>query len=348
MNSPQGAMEQLVTLTSLRDREQLDQGLAQALCRILDAHEAGVHRTIRDGEGQRRWFKCAKVTASGGFDCDPSWAEPESLPAFDDEPLRQQALEDPSMLQVPTRAPLPPGWLTVMPLNTDDGEVGVVELVTPDSLGIQAVRTVHTVLQVFDNFLRLLASSQRDPLTGLLNRQTFDTSFLSASLRRDMLAPGDTDRRQRVGDQWWLGVLDIDFFKKVNDQYGHLIGDEVLVLVARLMRQTFRHYDRLFRFGGEEFVVMVRCPEEAGALAAFDRFRQRVASYAFPQVGQVTVSVGFTSVQPSDSPSAAFSRADVAVYHAKHHGRNRVISHPELLRAGTIKDANLEGDVELF
>ncbi len=348
MSSQQGAIEQLVALTSLRDREQLDQGLAQALCRILSAHSAAVYRTVRDAQGERRWFKCALIRPGQALECDPSWADLDRLPTMADEPLKHQVLDDPSMLQVPTQPPLPPGWLTVMPLMSDDVEYGVVETVTAHSLTSQEVTTVYTLLQVFDNFQRLLASSQRDPLTGLLNRQTFDTSFLAASLPREMLTPGETDRRRVVGDQWWLGVIDIDFFKKVNDRFGHLIGDEVLVLVARLMRQTFRHYDRLFRFGGEEFVVMVRCPEADGAMKAFERFRCRVAQYPFPQVGQVTISVGFTSVLSSDTPSAAFSRADGAVYQAKHQGRNRVLSHADLVQSGAVVGTTHEGDVELF
>jgi len=348
MRSPHDAITQLVSLTALRDREQLDQGLAQAMQRMLMARSAAVYRLIQDREGERHWFTSALVLPGGGLSCDPSWADPACLPPLADFPLRQQSLEDPTVLQVPTHPPATPGWLSVLPLMADADQLGVVEVVTDESLSADSVRGLQTLLQVFDNFQRLLESSQRDPLTGLLNRQTFDTSFLAASLPHDALYIGQDERRRAVGDQWWLGVVDIDHFKRVNDRFGHLIGDEVLVLVARIMRQTFRHYDRLFRFGGEEFVVMLRCPEEAGAMLAFERFRQQMASYEFPQVGQVTVSIGFTEVLSSDAPSAAFSRADEAVYLAKGQGRNQVLSHAELIKAGAIQSASHEGDVELF
>ena len=86
----------------------------------------------------------------------------------------------------------------------------------------------------------------------------------------------------------------------------------------------------------------------AAAMAAFERFRVRMEQYSFPQAGQVTVSVGFTPVQSTDAPSAAFSRADEAVYQAKHQGRNRVLSHSALVQAGAVQDTSHEGDVELF
>jgi diguanylate cyclase (GGDEF)-like protein len=348
MPTPNDAITHLVSLTALRDREQLDQGLAQAVQRLLLATSAGVHRLIQDRAGARHWFTSALIRSEGVLSCDPSWADPASLPVLDDFPLRRQTLEDPTVLQVPTQPPLAAGWLTVLPLMADTDQQGVIEVVNEQSLSADEIRALQTLLQVFDNFQRLLESSQRDPLTGLLNRQTFDTSFLAASLPHKALSIGQDERRSVVGDQWWLGVIDIDHFKRVNDRFGHLIGDEVLVLVARIMRQTFRHYDRLFRFGGEEFVVMLRCPQASGAMLAFERFRQQMATYEFPQVGQVTVSIGFTEVLSSDAPSAAFSRADEAVYLAKDQGRNRVLSHADLMKAGTVQGASHEGGVELF
>ncbi len=348
MSIPQGALEHLVSLTALRDREQLDQGLAVAFSRILSVRSVGVYRVIQDREGGKHWFKCAYFRPDHPLECDPGWVDPTSLPAFDDMPLRQQVLEDPTVLQVPTLPPAEPGWCTLLPLMADPTQQGVLEMVTDQNVSAQDVRALQTAIQIFDNFQRLLESSQRDPLTGLLNRQTFDTSFLAASLPRDAEGDDHEERRRVVGDQWWLAVIDIDHFKKVNDRFGHLIGDEVLVLVARIMRQTFRHYDRLFRFGGEELVVMLLSPEVEGAMAAFERFRVRMEQYSFPQAGQVTVSVGFTPVQSTDAPSAAFSRADEAVYQAKHQGRNRVLSHSALVQAGAVQDTSHEGDVELF
>ena len=147
---------------------------------------------------------------------------------------------------------------------------------------------------------------------------------------------------------YWLGMLDIDHFKHVNDSFGHLIGDEVLLLVARLLRHGFRFHDRLYRFGGEEFVVLMRCHDAASALAVFERFRKSMESFAFPQVGRITVSIGISRLIASDTPAMALDRADQAVYAAKSAGRNRVIDHAELVRQGQASSAIKTGDIELF
>jgi diguanylate cyclase (GGDEF)-like protein len=159
----------------------------------------------------------------------------------------------------------------------------------------------------------------------------------------------DEPERRLVREQrYWLGVIDIDHFKQVNDQHGHLIGDEVLLLLSRVMRQSFRFLDKLYRFGGEEFVVLLRCPGEDGAMAALQRFRTQVEAYVFPRVQHVTVSVGFTDVRSGDTPPAAVERADMAVYYAKRHGRNQVRSHAALVREGELSDLVQTSDVEFF
>jgi diguanylate cyclase (GGDEF)-like protein len=144
-------------------------------------------------------------------------------------------------------------------------------------------------------------------------------------------------------------VLDIDHFKRVNDTFGHLIGDEVLLLLSRLMRTSFRFHDHLYRFGGEEFVVLMRCESEHDAAQAFERLRANVERYTFPQVGRITISVGFTGLRPGDTPQLAFARADKAVYHAKQNGRNRVASHTLLVQQGHLTDEVADNsDAELF
>jgi diguanylate cyclase (GGDEF)-like protein len=144
-------------------------------------------------------------------------------------------------------------------------------------------------------------------------------------------------------------VIDIDHFKRVNDGHGHLIGDEVLLLLSRLMRASFRFHDHLFRFGGEEFVVLMRCGTDADASGAFERLRANVERFAFPQVGRITVSVGFSALRPDDTPSAAFERADKAVYWAKQNGRNQVAFHADLVDRGLLAEASLDNrDAELF
>jgi diguanylate cyclase (GGDEF)-like protein len=210
---------------------------------------------------------------------------------------------------------------------------------------------VEGILLTYNNLLGLLDYGEKDALTELLNRKTFDGAFFKATAEQhgDELPDGGERRHPHPDAGVWLAVLDIDHFKRVNDTYGHLIGDEVLLLLARLMRSSFRFHDQLYRFGGEEFVVLMRCDSVEHAHAALERLRERVQAYAFPQVGTITVSIGFSVLLPHDTPSGAFGRADKAVYHAKEHGRNQVCSYQALVAAGELVDQVSEGmDVDLF
>jgi diguanylate cyclase (GGDEF)-like protein len=233
---------------------------------------------------------------------------------------------------------------------TDREVIGVLEIETDQGLDDQQQRMVASVLRIFRNFQGLLDYSERDTLTGLLNRKTFDESFLKASAEPGAAPSDDADGRRAIGEasSYWIGVIDIDHFKLVNDNYGHLIGDEVLLLLSRLMRGSLRTRDRLYRFGGEEFVALMRCHGSESAALAFERLRANTELYAFPQVERITVSVGFTEVRAGDSPSGAFERADKAVYYAKSHGRNQVQYHEALVAGGELDDASKVSDVELF
>ena len=147
----------------------------------------------------------------------------------------------------------------------------------------------------------------------------------------------------------WLGVMDIDKFKTINDRFGHLIGDEVLILMANLMRESFRVQDKLFRFGGEEFVALIRPAEFSHATGTFERFRTNVEAFNFPQVGRVTISIGFTRIKLGDTPSIILDSADEALYWAKEHGRNQSHAYETLIAEGKLQRAPAtESDIELF
>jgi len=241
--------------------------------------------------------------------------------------------------------------LSLFPLATDRDIVGVLEVDTLQPLAPEQTRLVSSILRVYRNFQGLLDYSERDTLTGLLNRKTFDETFMRSAGEPPPAAAVVTatgGRRHGVEFGTWLGIIDIDHFKGVNDGHGHLIGDEVLLLLSRLMRTSFRFSDKLYRFGGEEFVVLMRCASATDAARALERLRDNVQRYAFPRVGQITVSVGFTEVRATDTPSSAFERADRAVYFAKGNGRNQVANHAELVASGKLAEDARVGDMELF
>lgn len=207
------------------------------------------------------------------------------------------------------------------------------------------------------NCLSMLDYSETDTLTRLLNRKTFDEyliNILTSLPPCDDVSLGALHLPQRrqthpEAKDHWLGVMDIDHFKSINDRFGHLIGDEVLILTANLMRESFRVQDKLFRFGGEEFVALLRPAEFSHACRTFERFRQRVESYDFPQVGTVTISIGFTRISLGDTPSVILDAADEALYWAKEHGRNQCHAYETLIAEGKLeRHAAPQSEVEFF
>ena len=343
----------LADLTAQRDREMLDISLAQGVLELLPASSVGVYRLVGADDEPQRWLCCGLARRGQLVVSDPPWVDLESLPGAQDFPLRQMVLDsrllEQTELPVTSLADPANRFITVLSLMVELGLPGVLEVMSDKPLEMDALKPIQTLLKVFANFQNLLESSQRDALTGLLNRQTFDATFLKASMPSQPDVGNGIERRGSPATGYWLGVIDIDLFKLVNDRFGHLIGDEVLVLVARIMRQSFRHYDRLYRFGGEEFVVLLRGGTEEDAMEAYERFRRNVETYVFPQVNKVTISLGFTEVMHNDTPSVAFSRADQGVYQAKHQGRNQVLCYEALVRDGVLKtEAAHVGDVELF
>lgn len=209
------------------------------------------------------------------------------------------------------------------------------------------VEIVAKFLQIYAHLGILLNRNEHDALTGLLNRESFDRRMKSM-----LQSIGDSDRRSPLPSGAYakcFAILDIDHFKKVNDQFGHLYGDEVLLLFSRLMTRTFRHGDLLFRYGGEEFAVVLINIDIETALGVLDRFRQVVAEYDFPQIGKLSVSIGVTIMEESDAMATVIDQADKALYFAKQTGRNRVYSYEKLVADGRLTRSEIRaGDIELF
>lgn len=339
-------VDHLAELTGYRDRDALDVSLASALKDLLDPEIVAIYRIVGENE-QQRWLTRARLAAGDvAPGADPIWAELQSLPPLQDHPQRAACLSEGQ----PICGSGTPA-LSCFPLEADHQTVGVLELQTQQPLRAEDRRLVSGMLRVYRNFQALLDYSERDSLTGLLNRKTFDESFLQMALKAHSSLPQEAQggaRRPQTDPSTWLAVIDIDHFKRVNDQFGHLIGDEVLLLLARLMRSTFRFHDRIYRFGGEEFVTLVSCGDLSEAQGAFERLRANVAAYPFPQVGSITVSVGFTRLRAGDTPNEAFERADQAVYFVKQNGRNQVAEHASLVASGSLADTTRDSDIELF
>lgn len=160
---------------------------------------------------------------------------------------------------------------------------------------------------------QLLRASQTDRLTGLYNRAALD----------ELLAK-EIERSDRYGRTMSVVLIDLDHFKRVNDQLGHLAGDRVLIAFADVLRNTIRNYDSAGRWGGEEFLIL--CPETNAdqARVVAERICAATRIHPFETGWRHTISIGFAELRPRDDSDALLLRADDALYQAKNSGRDRV------------------------
>lgn len=216
---------------------------------------------------------------------------------------------------------------------------------------------VRELLSIYADHLCLLDYAELDTLTRLQNRKTFDENFDRFITLAERGLQRDVDGEEPSSEEacyCWLGVVDIDKFKRINDSFGHLFGDEVLIRVADLMKKSFRSNDKLFRFGGEEFVVMLRFVSAENAKVIFERFRQAVEQHEFPQVGQVTCSLGYVQIDARLTPAEILGSADEALYFCKENGRNQTQCYGTLVEKGLIvkpaeiasTDPDLQADID--
>ena len=344
---------EIVKLSKLRVKEDLDVALTAIIYDALPAKE--LHLLSIDGRAEeisvRRYIDLPVPTsgASSGFrTLEP--AEPLTGPMLADALQCYKRRTHLQRLASGDRASS-----HLFPVLGGRTVVSVLEVITPSPLVTEEIDLVVALLDIYCNLVAMLDSSGRDELTGLFNRRTFGDSFkrivkpMNAMSGSGDLPEPDRRRPELKPKALHLAVMDIDFFKRINDQFGHPYGDEVLVLLARLMGECFRESDVTFRFGGEEFLVILSNTDLQDAEIVLERFRAKVESFSFSQVGRVTVSIGFTKLLPGDSGSAAFGRADQALYVAKHSGRNQVQSYELLIANGTlVSAAGHEQDVEMF
>lgn len=326
----------LATLSGLRDRQAMDFTLVKLMLstELWQFSSVKLLRAVGPLNDQH-WLTLAQCTSSQAEPShDQVWLDISALPALSDFPKREAAIVTESV-QRTLAAP----FVTVFPINTQASVCSVLEVLSDQALGDDLLPHIDSVLRLYENLQSLLDYGEKDSLTELLNRKTFDTAFWRAAQAQEAVNPAlEAERRQPNQDaNYFLAVIDIDHFKHVNDNFGHLIGDEVLLLLARQMRASFRFHDQLYRFGGEEFVVLMRCSGHADAQLALERFRTQISEHDFPQVNHITISIGFTPLNLNDTPSGAFDRADKAVYYAKEHGRNQVCSYTELVASGALQ-----------
>ncbi len=161
-----------------------------------------------------------------------------------------------------------------------------------------------------EEHLRNLAIT--DTLTGIYNRRKFDETLAD-----------EVRRSERYGTPLSLVLLDIDFFKKINDARGHQAGDTALKMLASFIAEKIRSHDVFARYGGEEFVILAPGTGIEGCRKLAEKLRAGIEQYGFAEAGRITCSFGITESQHGDTAESFVRRADVALYRAKKNGRNR-------------------------
>ena len=190
------------------------------------------------------------------------------------------------------------------------------------------VRQVEKIVRISDGYqamlqdlnARLTALSTHDELTGLPNRRYLQERLTQAIAHAD-----------RNGENFSIALLDIDFFKRINDSAGHAVGDVVLKRVAACLRENMRDYDICARWGGEEFLILFASCDRQNAGQLAERIRLAVADIPTADLHpalQLTASIGFTEFHPGETIDTALKRVDDALYQAKDAGRNCVVAIP--------------------
>ncbi|GHB20348.1 GGDEF domain-containing protein [Shewanella indica] len=204
--------------------------------------------------------------------------------------------------------------------------------------------------KVYENYFHIVVESETDSLTNLLNRKAFlPQLYSSVEIACDLLqeqaqASQDADEELKL----WICIFDIDYFKKINDTFGHLYGDEVLLQVSALMKQVFSAQDLMFRFGGDEFVILPSPRSRRALIELCQEFTQNLAQLQQERLGGIRISMGIVGIDPRVDPGTLLNQADNALYFVKGNGRNQVAFYGQLLAEGKLEGPQIEDDIELF
>ncbi len=319
-------LDQLVSLTGIRDLELLEVSLLKTLNGFIHPTDLSLYKVSTRGEVRSQVVfgpeKCQVLRDN--FD----------IPAELLQTFRQHKAADTSNIELAVEG----GILSVMTVMDMRSTTTYLVIRSNGPLQDNDSRMIDGMLQIYRNFCQLLQESQTDSLTGLANRKTFDECFS----RVYELQPLDNDecpvevehRKPQSQTTYWIAMIDIDHFKSVNDRFGHLYGDEVLILLAHLLKNALRNDDLVFRFGGEEFVLMIRCESREEAAGLLERLRKSVEAQDIPQVGQVTISMGATEMIHNTFAGTLLDYADKALYHSKQNGRNRLTFFEDMVSEG--------------
>jgi len=214
----------------------------------------------------------------------------------------------------------------ILQLNEEDRVVSIyhkrfgmnyfnVKISTPQQNIASKIIIFSNITSLYKKSLKDEYMATHDNLTNVYNRQFFNQT-LSHSIY-------EASKNEAL---YSLLMFDLDFFKKVNDTYGHQVGDDVLIKFTQVISENIRDNDIFARWGGEEFVLLLNRVDVTTAIKVAENLRERIAHTDFAQAGFITCSIGLSEYLSDDTPESWLSRADMALYKAKENGRDRVES----------------------
>ena len=184
-----------------------------------------------------------------------------------------------------------------------------------DSMSKEIEKANTMITQLSQEVKQLEKDSQLDALTKVFNRRALDT-YLEKIYKKG-----------KLNHKLYLLILDVDKFKQINDTHGHLAGDKLLIYITKLLRKTLRDGDKLFRYGGDEFVIILNRMEDDVCINIAHRILELVRSNRLIYKGKalhVTISIGVTRYEEGDTPSSIIERADRTLYKSKNSGKNQI------------------------
>ncbi|CAH9054814.1 hypothetical protein PSECIP111951_01114 [Pseudoalteromonas holothuriae] len=335
-------LHSVVKLTKTRDVDSLESSLLSTIHEFIGCQQVSIYKsTCEDDSLEVECCLSLQVTKSKQY----HWSQSQKL----ENPCSEliSCLNSACIIAIQSIDGIETKWV---PITLADKAIGAIAIKS-NGLSSSDQVLLNAFCCIYENYLTILHENERDKLTGLLNRQTFDRKFKQLVekqvVKHHKTSKSNQNRQLQSETVSWLAMLDIDHFKQVNDNYGHVCGDEVLLILAQTMHNFFRASDLLFRFGGEEFVLVFEPATFEEIDSVLNKFMDRIRNTKFPFVNKLTVSIGVAKVGPYDFPIHVLEKADKALYCAKTQGRDQVCFF-DLMEQSEKLDSDDESGIDLF
>lgn len=343
-------LQSVVEITKQRDLDSLEYSLVATMAELVPVTEISILKIIHENNLDKL-DEVVSLTVLPNESDDKTyvWSDTSQIVSIDQE--IKDCLQSTGVSTYHTN-----GSFTrlLAPIICDGKTIGALIIKSTEDIG--SFKTlIDGFVRIYNNYIFIFNESERDKLTGLYNRRTFDNKlqrlFQAQKIHKQRcIASGQIKERRKIPPDAfvWMIIFDIDHFKRVNDEYGHVFGDEVILTLSQIMKKCFRSSDLKFRIGGEEFVIILEPAPFETAFEHLERLRKTIAEHEFSQIGTVTISIGFAKITDKDYPPAILERADKALYYAKENGRNCVYNYEALIEEGKLTPPKKGGSVDIF